>query len=118
LEQHLERQAEEMTRAAREMTEAAKALRRAVDRLAEVQARPAEGSALAELLGSGGLSEEEAATLALKATHDVREDMRRERGAEEEILPTPSPEEIAEEIAEWEHRREERRRREGYRQTR
>jgi len=114
LEQHLERQAEEMTRAAREMTEAAKALRRAVDRLAEVQPRPAQGEALAELLGSGGLSEEENAALALEATHDVRKDMSRERGAEEGTLPTPSPEEIAE----WEHRREERRRREGYRQAR
>ena len=108
MEQRLERQAEEMTQAAREMTEAIRELRRAVDRLAELQARPAEGSALAEL------SEEDVAALALEVTHNVREDMRRERGANEEPLPAPSPEEVRD----WEHRRQERRRCEGYCQPR
>lgn len=113
MEQRLERQAEQMTQAAREMTEAVRELRRVVDRLAEAQARPMEGSALAELLGSGGLSEEEAA-LALEATHDVRKEMRRERGADDGLLPAPDPDEIRE----WERRREERRGREGYRRPR
>jgi hypothetical protein len=112
MEQRLERQAEQMTQAAREMTEAVRELRRAVDRLAEAQARPAEGSALAGLLGSGGLPGEEAAALALEATHDVRRDTRCERGADDEPLPAPGPDEVRE----WERRREERRRREGYRQ--
>jgi hypothetical protein len=97
------------------MIEDAKALSRGTERLARVQPRPVEGAALVELPGSGGLSEEEEeGALASEATHDVRGDMRRERGAEGDSLPAPSPEEIAE----WEHRREERRRREGYRQTR
>jgi seryl-tRNA(Sec) selenium transferase len=112
MEQRLERQTEEMTRAAREMTKAARELRRAVERLAELQARPVEGSALAELLGSGELPEEEFAALALRVTHDVREDVHREREAAEGKLPTPS----SEEIREWERRREERRGREGYHQ--
>lgn len=114
MEQRLERQAEEMTQAAREMTEAARELRLAVERLAEVRARPAEGSALAELLGSGGLPKEEAAALASEATHNVRENMRRERRDDEKTFPALS----SEEIQAWEHRREERRKHEGYRQPR
>ena len=113
MEQRLEKQTEEMTRAAREMSEAARELRRAVDRLAEIHARPIKGSALDELLGSGGLPEEEAAALATEATHQVREEMRREReasGTNEERLPPPT----ADEVREWERRREERRLRDGY----
>jgi hypothetical protein len=113
MEQRLEKQTEEMTRAAKEMSEAARELRRAVDRLAEIQVLSTRGSALDELLGSGGLPGEEAAALAAEATHRVREEIRREREAsetDEERLPPPTPEEIRE----WECRREERRRREGY----
>lgn len=112
MEQRPEKQAEEMTRAAREITEAVRELKRAVDRLADLYERP-KGSALMELLGSGGLPEEEANALALEVVHRVREEMQREReagGAGEERLPPPTPEEIRE----WERRREERRRREGY----
>lgn len=117
MEQRLEKQTEEMTRAAKEMADAARELRRAVDRLAEIHARPTRGSALAELLGSGGLPEEEAAALAVEATHHVRGEMRREREAgeaNEKRLPPPTPEEVRE----WERHREERRRREGYYQPR
>lgn len=66
-----------------------------------------------ELLGSGGLPEEEAAPLATEATHQVREEMRREReasGTDEERLPPPTPDEVRE----WERPREECRRRDGY----
>jgi hypothetical protein len=116
MEQRPEKQAEEMIRAAREITEAVRELKRAVDRLADLYERP-KGSTLMELLGSGGLPEEEANALALEVVHRVREEMRREReagGADEERLPPPTPEEIRE----WERLREERRRREGYYQPR
>lgn len=102
-----------MARAAREITEAVRELTRAVDRLAELQ-RP-KGSTLTELLGSGGLQEEEAARLAQEAVHEVRIEIAHEReAAGEERLPSPSPEEIRE----WERRREERRQRESYYQPR
>ncbi len=114
MEQPIEKQTQEMTRAAREMAEAARELRRAVDRLAELHERPNRVSVLTELLGSGGLPEEEAARLAREAVHEVRARISRERETGEEKLPLPTPEEIKE----WERRREERRRREGYYQPR
>lgn len=107
MEQPIEKQA-------REMTEAARELRRAVDRLAELHGRSDRASALTELLGSGGLPEEEADRLSREAVHEVRAEISREREAGEEKLPPPAPEEIRA----WERRREERRRREGYHQPR
>lgn len=100
MEQRLEKQTEEMTRAAKEIAKAVKELRTAVERLAEIQ-RP------------GEFPEDEAVRLAQEGVHEVREELRRERerlGLKEERRPAPTPEEIRE----WEHRREERRRREGY----
>jgi len=113
MERQVEKQAQEMTRAAREMTEAARELRRAVDRLAELHQLPNRASALTELLGSGGLPEEEVERLAWDAVHAVRAEISREREAsetDEEKLPSPT----SKEIREWERRREERRQREGY----
>ena len=78
MEQRLEKQTEEMTRAAMEMSETARELSRAVDRLAGIRGRANKGSVIDELLGSGGLPEEEAAALADEATHRVREEMQRE----------------------------------------
>ena len=117
MERSVEKQAQEMTLAAREMTEAARELRRAVDRLAELHQRPNRASALIELLGSGGLPEEETERLAREAVHEVRAEISREREAsetDEEKLPPLT----TEEISEWERRREERRQREGYYQPR
>ena len=106
MERPVEKQAKEMTRAARE-------LRRAVDRLEELHKLPNRASALTDLLGSGGLPEEEADRLAREAVREVRDELFREREASEtdqEKLPPPT----SEEIKEWERRREERRQREGY----
>jgi hypothetical protein len=117
MERSIEKQAQEMTRAAREMTQAARELRRAVDRLTELHQRPNRASALTELLGSGGLSEEEAERLVWEAVHEVRAEISRERElseTDEEKLPPPT----LEETKEWERRREERRQREGYYQPR
>ena len=117
MERSIEKQAQEMTRAAREMTQAARELRRAVDRLAELHQLSSRASALTELLGSGGLSEEEADRLAREAVHKVRAEISHERESsetDEDKLPPPT----SEEIREWERRREERRQREGYYQPR
>jgi hypothetical protein len=117
MERSIEKQAQEMTCAAREMTQAARELRRAVDRLTELHQRPNRASALTELLGSGGLSEEEAERLVREAVHEVRAEIFRERElseTDEEKLPPPTPGERKE----WERRREERRQREGYYQPR
>lgn len=108
MERSIEKQAQEMTRAAREMTQAARELRRAVDRLAELHQLSSRASALTELLGSGGVSEEEADRLAREAVHKVRAEISHEREAsetDEDKLPPPT----SEEIREWERRREERR---------
>jgi hypothetical protein len=110
MERPIDKQAQEMTQAARE-------LRHAVDRLAELHQLSNRASALTELLGSGGLSEEEADQLAREAVHDVRAEISHERElseTDEEKLPPPTPEETKE----WERRREERRQREGYYQPR
>ena len=115
MERSIEKQAQEMARAAREMTQAARELRRAVDRLTELHQRPNRTSALTDLLGSGGLSEEEAEQLVREAVHEVRAEISRERElseTDEEQLPPPTPEEIRE------RRREERCQREGYCQPR
>jgi hypothetical protein len=77
MERSMEKQAQEMTRAAREMTQAARELRRAVDRLTELHQRPNRASALTELLGFGGLSEEEAERLVREAVHEVRAEISR-----------------------------------------
>jgi hypothetical protein len=117
MEQPIDKQAQEMTRAAREMTEAARELRYAVDRLAELHQLSSRASTLMELLGSGGLSEEEADRLAREVVHKVRAEISQEREASEtneEKLPPPT----SEEIREWERRTEERRQREGYYQPR
>jgi hypothetical protein len=113
MERPIEKQAQEMTRAAREMTEAARELRRAVDRLAELHKLPHRLSVLTELLGSGGLSEEEVERLARETVHEVRAEISREREISEadgEKLPPPT----LEDMKVWERRREERRQREGY----
>jgi hypothetical protein len=113
MERPIDKQAQEMTRAAREMTQAARELRRAVDRLAELHQLSNRSSALTELLGSGGLSEEEADRLAREVVHEMRAEISREREAGatgEARLPPPSPKEIKE----WELRREERRQSEGF----
>ncbi len=100
MEQRLEKQAEEMSRAAREITEAVGEFARAVDRFAELQR-------------TGGIPEEEAVRLAQEGVREVRKELEGElapSGLEEERRPAPTPEAIRE----WERRREERRRREGY----
>ena len=105
MERSIEKQAQEMTRAAREMTQA------------ELHQRPNRTSALTDLLGSSGLSEEEAEQLVREAVHEVRAEISRERElseTDEEKLPPPTPEEIRE----WERRREVRRQHEGYCQPR
>jgi uncharacterized protein Yka (UPF0111/DUF47 family) len=79
MERLIDKQAQEMTRVAREMTEAARELRHAVDRLAELHQHPKRALALTQLLGSGGLSEEEADQLAREAVHDVPAEISRER---------------------------------------
>lgn len=93
-EQRSNNQAEELSRAADRISEAVRELTRSVDRLAllaEGRWR-GEGSALFELLGAGGLSEEEAAALADEAVHQARRELARERRHEK--APAPSAEEI------------------------
>ncbi len=94
-EQRGNNQAEELSRAADRISEAVRELTRSVDRLAELaegRRRRGEGSALFELLGAGGLSEEAAAALADEAVHQARRELARERGHER--APAPSAEEI------------------------
>jgi hypothetical protein len=102
MEQRLEKQTEQMTRAAKEVTEAVKELRTTIERLAELQRL-------------GGLPEAEAVRLSQEGVREVRKELGRERelaspGLEAERRPKPT----LEEVREWERRREERRRREGY----
>lgn len=99
-------QAEEMTKAAREFTEAARDLTAAVDRLSRILEN-CERESLLSMLGSGGMSEEEANKLADEVVHEVRAELWEVRKPERGPL-------TSEEAEEWKRRRDERRRREGY----
>ncbi len=92
---------EEMTKAAREFTEAARDLTAAVDRLSRILENR-ERESLLSMLGSGGLSEEEANELADKVVHEVRAELWADRKPERGSL-TP------EEAEEWKRRRDARR---------
>ncbi len=99
-------QAQDVTRAAREFTEAARELTAAVDRLSRILERQEDhrrpGEALLSLLGSGGLPEEEAKTLAHEAVQEVRAELWAGREPEREPITT-------EEAEEWKRRRDARR---------
>lgn len=92
---------EEMTKVAREFTEAAKELTAAVDRLSRIIEHRERGSLLS-MLGSGGMSEEDANRLADEAVHEVRAELWADRKPERAPI-TP------EEAEEWKRRRDERR---------
>lgn len=74
-------QAEEITKAAREFTEAARELTAAVDRLSRILDNR-DGDSLLSILGSGGLSEDEANRLADEAVHKVRAELWADRKPE------------------------------------
>ncbi len=115
----------DLAQAARELSRVAEDLRRVVE-ITEAQREAAERSIsefwhyqelVQERLAEGysplqrieRLSEEAVAQFAEEAVRQVREEIAHERGPVD-MLPPPD----TEEIKEWEKRREERRRREGY----
>lgn len=88
------KQTREMARAAREFTDAARELTAAMDRLSGLlQHRErgyVPGEALRDVIGSGGLPEEEARELATRLVRRAR----REGDVREPEAPAPSPEEV------------------------
>lgn len=88
------KQTREMIRAAREFTDAARELTAAVDRLNRTLERREQGyvpgEALSDVIGSGGLPEEEARELATRLVRRAR----KEGGVREPEVPAPSPEEV------------------------
>lgn len=95
-----QQQLEELNRTVARFEEAVRELTRAVDRLTRREGP--RDSALMDLLGSGGMEEEEAVKVALAAVHRARAG-----------TPPPEPEAPAPGAEEVRERREERRRRES-----